>query len=384
MKIISVANTTFSKTGGLARCVIVVGEALRKRGHSVTFLLSEDVGGCKGGKGLSLVTFPFFVVISILRCIKKENGCDIVVMHSLSAFVYVFLRMIVRSLPPCVVLSAGDDMLRWSLEREEERLGLIRLSLKAKILYFNFVIRPSRFALRHADHIITPVTAEKEFYCSSLGLSPDKISLVHSPVTTNCFTNRTFKERPDRLLFFGGWEWRKGTRYLLQAFERICDSHPYVRLTLAGVGLSAQEMRPRLPEPLRDRIDVIPFVSEDQVPGLYAQHDIFLFPSLMEAMPLVVLEAMASGMPVVTTNACGMKDAIEDGVSGFLVPLRDAQMLARKVQLFLDDVSLCKRIGMNAQQRAQALSLESCVEKTSTVYERVIKECSLKKNHGRK
>jgi glycosyltransferase involved in cell wall biosynthesis len=58
--------------------------------------------------------------------------------------------------------------------------------------------------------------------------------------------------------------------------------------------------------------------------GTYAEHDVFVFPSLVEGLPNVLMEAMARGMPVITTEACGMTDMIENGFSGVLIPPADA------------------------------------------------------------
>lgn len=368
MKIIFSANAQLSRTMGLSRCFILLGEALQRQGHIVRFLMGPDVGGCRGGKGLSLLTFPMFVIKPLVDLVRREGDCDIACMHTLAAWAYVALRKVFRWLPPCVIYSCGDDTLRWRKEEEEERLGYRRLGWKAKIFYYNLVIRPSRFALRHADHIVTPVTSEKDFYVGQLGIREERVSVVPSGVPSAFFQERKFRARPDKLLYVGGWEWRKGIRYLIDAFGLISEAYPYVSLTLAGVGLDHARIAEQFPEDLRERVIVIPYLPEQEVPRLYMNHDIFLFPSLFEAMALVLLEAMASAMPVVTTNTCGMKDAVEDGISGFLIPQRDASALADRTAQFLKNPDLCQRLGTAAQQRARELSWESAAIKVMSVF----------------
>jgi glycogen(starch) synthase len=87
--------------------------------------------------------------------------------------------------------------------------------------------------------------------------------------------------------------------------------------------------------------------------GLYAAHDVFVFPSLVEGMPLTMLEAMATAMPVVTTNTCGMADVIEDGVNGLLVPPADSTELARVVEGVCRDAELRREIGIAGQLTAR-------------------------------
>ena len=96
---------------------------------------------------------------------------------------------------------------------------------------------------------------------------------------------------------------------------------------------------------VRDRVSAIPFVARAEMPSLYAKNDIFVFPSLVEGMPLTLLEAMATAMPVVTTNVCGMADVVENGVNGVLIPPADANALAEAIERLCHSAELRKRLG---------------------------------------
>jgi glycosyltransferase involved in cell wall biosynthesis len=80
-------------------------------------------------------------------------------------------------------------------------------------------------------------------------------------------------------------------------------------------------------------------------------HDIFVFPSLVEGMPLTLLEAMATGMPVVTTNTSGMADVVEDGVDGLLVPGADAESLRAAIERLCGCVKLRKELGRAGREK---------------------------------
>ena len=121
-----------------------------------------------------------------------------------------------------------------------------------------------------------------------------------------------------------------------------------VELTVAGcVSLEADVKVFFLPE-VRSRVRVIPFVKREDMPAVYAEHDIFVFPSLIEGTPPPLLEAMAAGMPVVTTKTSGMADAVETGFNGLTVPTADADSLVEAVERLCGSVELRKQLGQEA------------------------------------
>jgi glycosyltransferase involved in cell wall biosynthesis len=86
-----------------------------------------------------------------------------------------------------------------------------------------------------------------------------------------------------------------------------------------------------------------------------AEADLFLLPSVFEGTPLTLMEAMHSGMPIVTTNVCGMRDVIEDGRNGLLTPVRTPGAIAAAILRLDSDPSLRESIGRAARAGAMAL-----------------------------
>jgi glycosyltransferase involved in cell wall biosynthesis len=374
MKILVIYNVPNNRTGGAARCLHYTRDELIKLGHEVDLLFAEDVPAPFGWKRLALATYPFFMLSQIFRMMRRNGRYDIINIHTLEGAPYVLLRKIFRTLPKCVISSQGSDELRWKLEKEEERLGHRRIRPTAKLFYYNLIVRQGRFATKHADHVITVARSEKEFYQRAYGRNSRAITVIPNGVAEEFFIERDYSRTPTRLLFFGGWEWRKGTRYLIEAFSRVAAEYPDVTLSLVGTGMGEVAVKEMFPMNLHRRIRVVPRVAAEDVPGVYADHDLFLFPSMFEGLPLVIPEAMASGMPIVTTRACGMQDVVEDGVTGFLIPPRDSETLAKSVKILLNDPGLCAKLGKAAQQKAREITWDKIAQHTLQVYERLVND----------
>jgi glycosyltransferase involved in cell wall biosynthesis len=170
-----------------------------------------------------------------------------------------------------------------------------------------------------------------------------------------------------RLLFVGTWLDRKGIYYLCEAFQRLAQLRPDVELTVAGCSSREEEVIRFFAPEIRGKVRVIPFVKRDDILAIYADHDIFVFPSLMEGMPLSLLEAMATAMPVVTTETCGMADVVEDGFNGLLVPPANTEKLVAAVERLCRSLELRERLGREAQQTMRRYTWARVTQKLEMV-----------------
>ena len=172
---------------------------------------------------------------------------------------------------------------------------------------------------------------------------------------------------PLRLLYVGTWLDRKGVYYLVEAFECLAQKMPGIALTVAGCLHPEEQVKKFFGAGVRDRVRVVPFVKREVMPAVYAEHDIFVFPSLSEGMPLTLLEAMAAGMPVVTTETSGMADVVEDGFNGLLVPPADTESLVEAIERLHRSVDLRKRLGQQAQETMRRYTWELVTQKLEKV-----------------
>jgi len=104
------------------------------------------------------------------------------------------------------------------------------------------------------------------------------------------------------------------------------------------------------------------------MPAIYGGHDILVLPSLIEGMPLSLLEALATAMPLVTTNTCGMADVIEDNFNGLLVPAANGPALAASIQRLRESPELRKSLGAQAQQTARRYTWDAIARQLETIF----------------
>lgn len=153
--------------------------------------------------------------------------------------------------------------------------------------------------------------------------------------------------RGTTFIYVGRLWWGKGLDYLLKAYE-IVQARSSIEVSLLLVGDGADEIHLRqccIQRGLR-HVVFAGFKQKPEVPRYYASSDVFVFPTLGDPYGLVVDEAMACGLPVISTSAAGeIRDRIEDGVNGYTVPPEDCELLAERMLTLVQDAALRERMG---------------------------------------
>jgi colanic acid/amylovoran biosynthesis glycosyltransferase len=180
----------------------------------------------------------------------------------------------------------------------------------------------------------------------------DKLHVVHCGVNPADFKLATHKGTGSRLLFVGRLANVKGLPILLQAVARLRASYPGVKLTIAGDGPDRQRLLALAGElGILENVAFLGYQTQRQVRELLGQADAFVMASFAEGVPVVLMEAMAAGVPVVATRIAGIPELVEDGVSGFLVPPGDPKALADKVDQLLRDPALRVVFGARGREK---------------------------------
>lgn len=163
----------------------------------------------------------------------------------------------------------------------------------------------------------------------------------------------------------------KGQDVLLEAFGRLKCRHPHIRLLLAG-GISEPDFEADCRKiidrhGLKDCVDFLG--HQEDVASFLSRLDIFVLPSLSEAFPRALLEAMAAGKAVIATDVGGCAEAVVAGVSGLLAPAKDAAALAEKIEELIEDDVLRKQMGVAARRRIQEeFTMEGNVRRMEQIY----------------
>lgn len=199
----------------------------------------------------------------------------------------------------------------------------------------------------------------------SLGVPDENIRVVPYGVDPGRFprSERRLHTGPLRVLFAGQVGLRKGVPDLLQALAGLGKGR--VEAKLAGVIRIAHEKL----DAFREIASCIGPVPRAKMADLYNWADVFVLPSIVEGSATVTYEALASGLPVITTPNAG--SVVRDGVEGFVVPIRDPDALGERVRQLAEDRELLVRMGEAARTRSQDFTLERYGERVLDAMEGV-------------
>ncbi len=220
--------------------------------------------------------------------------------------------------------------------------------------------------MREARMVISISAMVKKDLNKFTNLASGKIKIVRNGVSLEKFHPRNRKKyrepirnklgltEKDILIIFVAHNFRlKGLRPLIKTLARLRDIHPATSFRLGVLGEGKKRKFSRYAHRCGIADKVIFIGSTDHAPAYYAAADISVHPSFYDPSALVVLEAMATGLPVITTTYCGTSEIIEDGQEGFVVAdPNDIKGLAVRI-LELVDPELRRKIGLRGRDRAE-------------------------------
>jgi glycosyltransferase involved in cell wall biosynthesis len=221
--------------------------------------------------------------------------------------------------------------------------------------------------IAHADAILVGSTYAADSFVAE-GVPRGRMKVVPYGVDLGTFAPPPDGERARRdgarfeAIFTGQMTQRKGLSYLLEGWRRFARADAGARLTIVGQPVGD----PAALAPYAGLFRHVPHQSRPELARHYRSADVFVFPTLVEGMPLVVLEAMACGLPVIVT-ANGPADIVRDGVDGFVIPARDADAVASRLDTLRRDAALREQMGRNAARRAAEFGWSAYADKAQAV-----------------
>lgn len=181
----------------------------------------------------------------------------------------------------------------------------------------------------------------------------DKLHIVHCGIDPARYDPAP-RQGPPHLTFVGRLAAVKGVPVLLEALSFLKGELPRLRVTLIGDGPERARLEQDAADlGLRDVVDFAGYRSQSEVARALKVTDALVLPSFAEGVPVVLMEAMAAGRPVITTGVAGVSELVEHGKSGFLVPPGDAQRLAQAIRAVLADPD--RRIEMGRTGRTRVV-----------------------------
>lgn len=215
-------------------------------------------------------------------------------------------------------------------------------------LLFTFLLPFTRHIWREASAVVAVSQGLKDL--AHISYPDTEIQVIRNGIDSQQFQPRS---QPDlnrgkvAILFVGRLAEQKGLRYLLQTLPLLHESAetPF-ELRILGDGPQRQEMESMVERMrLTNLVHFVGWVPSEEVKAYLQDSDIFVLPSLIEGLPISVLEAMACGLPVVTTDTRGNNELVRSGENGFLVPVGDVESLATSLRVLIADLSLRKAMG---------------------------------------
>lgn len=375
MKVV-ILTSTFSPTIGGAEVVIAeLSNALHNLGVDVTIIAPRLVRENHAYNAYSTLTVN--VPVKRIRLIRQVHAtlkfgrsANVVHAHFLypSGFVGLIHKYFLRK--PCVVTMHGADIQVDKSTGYGKRIDW-RLDLIIK------------FVLRNVDVLIAPskLLAEEAI---KAGADPSKVHIIPNGVDISRFnpsiSGKMIRKRlgigPDEhvVLTISRFHPKKGHAFLVKAIPMVLKEFPDTKFVLCGEGPEKQTIINMVKSlGLFKNVLFAGFIDEKEKPMYYAAADVFALPSLVEGAPIVILEALASGKPLVASRTGNIPELVRDGVSGILVNPQDTVQIAKAIIRYLENPSLREIGGITGREEiVKNYSWETIAKKTLALYERLL------------
>ena len=322
------------------------------------------------GRSWSLLPYPVrklynpqYAISEIFDRAAKRHliGGDILV--AWSSFALHTMRK-AKQLGMITVLERGSShILHQSkiLKEEYERCGIMPQSACPKI------IEKELREYEEADYVSVPSSFAKKTFLDE-GYPEEKVVHIPYGADINEFNPIPKEDKTFRIIYCGGINLRKGVHYLLKAFYEL--NLPGAELWL--IGRISEEIKPFIKKYDSGKVFCKGPYAQSELYKYYSQGSVFAIMSVEEGMAMVMLQAMACGLPVICTNNTGGEDIIRGGVDGFTIFARDVEKLKEKLIYMYENQNICKNMGRNARERAgKEFTWDNYGERIANIYERL-------------
>jgi glycosyltransferase involved in cell wall biosynthesis len=339
-----------------------IAKFLALRGHEVHVLTSLDKGLAKRSKDegfwvhrisfckighLGLVMF-WLKLLFFIRDIQP----DVVHAQSIGMGIPAFLAKVFLH-KPYVVWGQGSDVYGSWL----------------------FIKPISKLVMRNADGLIAltdDMSKEMHKLCNKpIKTIPNGIDLDNYEILSrdNARITLNIPLGESILCFVGTLRPVKGVKYLIEAMCLVAKNNSSIKLILVGDGPERMEIMKLTEElNLKDVIIFVGRISNVKISAYLSASDIFILPSLSEGFPMAILEAMACGLPIVTTRVRGLPEIVMEGVNGFIVDPKNPDQLASRIKFLIQDSILREEMSRNNKEMIKMYTLQNITKGLEAVY----------------
>jgi len=225
------------------------------------------------------------------------------------------------------------------LQEEYNKLGVIKWLPPASI------IEKELREYELADYILIPSEFVRRSFIKK-GMPDSKLIKIPYGVDLTYFYPTKKEDDTFRILYVGGMHLRKGVHYLLEAFAQL--ELPNAELWL--IGSQSEEIKPFFKK-YAGHFRYFNHLPQNELFKYYSQCSVFAICSIEEGMAMVQAQAMACALPLICTTNSGGEDLIREGEEGFVVPIRDVELLKERIAWCYENQKLCQAMGDSARKR---------------------------------
>ena len=211
--------------------------------------------------------------------------------------------------------------------------------------------------------------------CVGSRMGTDRLRVIPNGIDIDHFERAGPADLPPgrKLLFVGRLERRKGLPVALRAFADLATKLPDLTMLVIGEGPD-REAVDELPDDLRGRVSMLGYLHGEALPTYHAAADVFIASATgQESFGIVLIEAMAAGLPVVASDIPGYREVVRAGVEGLLVPPGDPGALSESLLTILQNPALAMRFASAGRKRARVFSWESVIGKLEAAYDEALR-----------
>jgi colanic acid/amylovoran biosynthesis glycosyltransferase len=215
--------------------------------------------------------------------------------------------------------------------------------------------------LFNTGDLFLPVSRYWKDELIKMGCPGDRTVVHHMGVDTNIFQYcERRSSRTVKMLSVSRLAEKKGHRFSIEALKKIYDKGYDIQYTIIGYGPELDSLKNMVKNIGLEKIVYFKgSITQEEILKFYREADIFVLPSITsssgdkEGIPVALMEAMATGLPVLSTLHSGIPEIVEDGIFGFLIPEKDAEALAEKIKLLSIDPELRVTMGVKGRERVE-------------------------------